>query len=647
MRCRAALSVSALVLGAACTPAVVVAPPNGGPGALPASTVTAAQLVKVHRSFGPSPSPDGASVAFLSDAPGLPQAFVVPVGTTPAIESAWKILAPATERTQFVDYSPDGRFVFFGRDKGGDENGQLYRVAPGGDPVVALTYNPKIRFNYGAVARDGHLVAYASNERDPAFFDVYVRPPDLGEPKRVYEGNGSYSASVFSPDGKKLVVQHEISSFNQDLILVDLESLQRTPLTPHMAEDEVRFSEPRFTPDGHAMFVLTDAGRDFVNVAVIEVGGGPPQPKPRFVLDDTHDATDIAISSDGKALAVAVNIDGWSELRLYDPTMPYDLRPLAKVLLPHGVVGKMEFTKDGRALFVAFSRASLPNEVWRVDVATGKSQRVTASDHAGIDDAQLVEPTVERFKSFDGLEIPVFVFKPRDAKPGEKRPAIVYVHGGPEAQFEPNFNPLVQYLVARGYVVAAPNVRGSTGYGKAYAHLDDVEKREDSVKDLAALHAWLGARPDVAGDRIAVTGGSYGGYMTLAAITLQPELWAAACEVVGIANFRTFLEQTKSYRRALREKEYGSLSRHGELLDRMSPIHKVDKIRAPLLVVHGANDPRVPVGEAEQIVDALKKRGQKVDYLRFENEGHGVFRAENRVTYYERLVQFFDSVMKK
>ncbi len=632
-------------LFAACTPAPV-APPGGG-GTLPASTITAAQLVKVHRSFGPSPSPDGASVAFLSDAPGLPQAFVVPVGATPAIESAWKILAPATERTQFVDYSPDGRFVFFGRDKGGDENGQLYRVAPGGDPVVALTGNPKIKFNYGAVARDGHLIAYASNERDPAFFDVYVRPPDLGEPKRVYEGNGSYSAAIFSPDGRKLVVEHEISSFNQDLILVDLESLQRTPITPHMAEEEVRFSEPHFSPDGHAMFVLTDSGREFVNLAVIEVGGGPPFPKPRFVLDEKHDATGVDISHDGKVLALAVNIDGWSELRLYDPTLPYDLKPLAKVDLPRGVVGKMEFTKDGRSLFVAFSRASVPNEVWRVDVATGKSQRVTSSDHAGIDEAQLVEPTVERFKSFDGLEVPVFLFTPRDAKAGEKRPAIVYVHGGPESQFEPNFNPLVQYLVARGYVVAAPNVRGSTGYGKAYTHLDDIEKREDSVKDLAALHAWLRARPDVAGDRIAVTGGSYGGYMTLAAITLQPELWAAACDVVGIANFRTFLEQTKSYRRALREKEYGFLSKHGELLDRLSPIHKVDKIKAPLLVVHGANDPRVPVGEAEQIVEALKKRGQKVDYLRFENEGHGVFRAENRITFYERLVQFFDSVMKR
>ncbi len=196
-------------------------------------------------------------------------------------------------------------------------------------------------------------------------------------------------------------------------------------------------------------------------------------------------------------------------------------------------------------------------------------------------------------------------------------------------------------------IFAAPNVRGSTGYGKRYAHLDDIEKREDSVRDLAELHRWLRTRDDVLGDRIAVMGRSYGGYMTLAAITLYPDLWAAACEVVGIANFKTVLEQTKPYRRARREPEYGSLARDGALLARISPIHKVGKIKVPLMVVHGTNDPRVPVNEAEQIVSALKERGLKVDYLRFDNEGHGVVRAENRVQLYERSAKFFDDVMSR
>jgi dipeptidyl aminopeptidase/acylaminoacyl peptidase len=230
-------------------------------------------------------------------------------------------------------------------------------------------------------------------------------------------------------------------------------------------------------------------------------------------------------------------------------------------------------------------------------------------------------------------------------QPGDRAPAVVWVHGGPEAQFTPYFSPVIQYLVASGYVVAAPNVRGSTGYGKRYAHLDDVGLREDSVRDLEHVNQWLRGREYVLPDRIAVTGGSYGGYMVLAAITLQPTLWAAACDIVGIANFRTFLERTASYRRALREAEYGSLARDGEILDRVSPIHRVDRIRAPLFVIHGANDPRVPVHEAEQIVAALRGRNQRVEYVRFENEGHGIFRLENKVRAYGELVRFFNDVL--
>ncbi len=270
---------------------------------------------------------------------------------------------------------------------------------------------------------------------------------------------------------------------------------------------------------------------------------------------------------------------------------------------------------------------------------------VTASDHAGLDPSTLVEPTLEHVRSFDGLDVPTFLYTPRGLRAGERAPVVVWVHGGPEAQFNPYFSAVIQFLVGHGYVVAAPNVRGSTGYGKRFSHLDDVEHREDSVRDLAAVNRWLRARPDVHPDRIAVLGGSYGGYMVLAALTLDPDLWAAGCDIVGIANFRTFLERTASYRRALREAEYGSLARDGELLDRISPIHHVDRIRAPLFVIHGANDPRVPVSEAEQIVEALRARRQRVEYIRFENEGHGIFRRENRVRAYGELVRFFDDVL--
>ena len=608
----------------------------------------AEQLVKVHRAFGASPSPDGSSIAFLSDAPGLPQLYTTTLGAAPAPESTWKRLVPAKERVQFTRYDAAGRFVFFGRDHGGDENTQLFRVMPSGQPVFAITSDPKVRHNFGAVARSGNVIAYTSNQRSAADFDVYVRPADLGDAKIVYDTGGSMTAEDFSPDGKKLLVSREISSFDQNVVMVDVESLRRRPLTPHREEDAVRFESPRFSADGKSVFVLSDSGRDFVNLAVLDVSEDLPTPPTlRFAFDEAHDVDAFAVAHTGSSIALKMNLDGWSEVRLYDATAPLHLRPGAKVDLPRGVVSGMEFTEDGRALFVGFSRAISPNEIWRIDVATGHATRVTESGHAGLEESALVEPTLERFKSFDGLEIPVFVYRPKDLAPGARSPAIVYVHGGPEAQFEPSFNPNVQYLVGHGYVVVAPNVRGSTGYGKAYAHLDDVALRENSVRDLAELNKWLRARADVFPDRIAVMGGSYGGYMTLAAITLYPDLWAAACETVGIANFRTFLEQTKSYRRALREAEYGRLDRDGALLDRISPIHKVAAIKTPLMVVHGANDPRVPVHEAEQIVSALEQRGQKVTLLRFPNEGHGVFRAENRIVYYQKQAEFFDAAMAR
>jgi dipeptidyl aminopeptidase/acylaminoacyl peptidase len=641
--CQASLSATATT-----TPTPSSAPwkPRSGP--------TAEQLVKVHRAFSPSPSPDGSAVAFLSDAPGLPQLFTLALSPSSAPsamrgspESTWTRLVAATERVQFAHYDSAGRFIFFGRDHGGDENTQLYRVMPSGQPVFAITNEPKVRHNFGAIARAGNLIAYSSNERNAANFDVYVRPADLGEPKRVYDSGGSMTAEDFSPDGKKLLVMQERSSVDQRVTLIDLASLQRRPLTPHSDADEVRFQNPRFSADGKTVFVLSDSGRDFVNVATLDVSNESSLAPPlKFVLDEAHDVDQIVVAHAGNTVALEVNLDGFSDVRLYT----YEgaqLRPAAKVDLPRGVAGPIELTEDGRSLLFSFSRASSPNEIWRVDVASGHATRITESDHAGLDDAALVEPAVERFKSFDGLEIPVFVFRPKDLAAGARAPAIVYVHGGPESQFEATFNPNVQYLVGHGYIVVAPNVRGSTGYGKAYAHKDDVALRENSVRDLAELNRWMRARADVMPDRIAVMGGSYGGYMTLAAITLYPDLWAAACETVGIANFRTFLEQTKSYRRALREAEYGELEKDGALLDRISPIHQVNAIKAPLMVVHGANDPRVPVNEAEQIVSALRARGQKVEYLRFPNEGHGVFRAENRIVYYQKQVDFFDSVMAK
>jgi dipeptidyl aminopeptidase/acylaminoacyl peptidase/quinol monooxygenase YgiN len=283
-----------------------------------------------------------------------------------------------------------------------------------------------------------------------------------------------------------------------------------------------------------------------------------------------------------------------------------------------------------------------------------KLTQVTKSDLAGIDPETFAEPELIKYKTFDGREFPAWFYVPKRSNDGVRRPpakpslrtVIVSVHGGPEGQERPGFNALYQYYLSRGYAILAPNVRGSTGYGKTYSHLDDVEKREDSVHDLAAAVDWLTTKGGADKKRIAIMGGSYGGYMTMAAITLYPDLWAAAVNTVGIVNWETFLMNTSGYRRRQREVEYGRLDKNLAFLRAISPIQKVDRIKTPLFVIHGKNDPRVPYTEAEQIVASLKKRGATVEYKLFDDEGHGISKRKNRLELYPLVADFLDKYMK-
>jgi dipeptidyl aminopeptidase/acylaminoacyl peptidase len=256
-----------------------------------------------------------------------------------------------------------------------------------------------------------------------------------------------------------------------------------------------------------------------------------------------------------------------------------------------------------------------------------------------------IEPEIIHYPSFDGLQIPALWYLPHDAQPNHQTPVVVSVHGGPEGQAQYTWNATFQYFLRRGYAVLAPNVRGSSGYGKHYLSLDDVRQRPDSITDLKYAVDWLYGQPTVAPKKIAVMGGSYGGFMVLAALTTFPDLWAAGVDIVGIANLLTFLENTSSYRRHLRTAEYGDPERDRDFLIALSPIHKADRIQAPLMVIHGAQDPRVPVGEAEQIVEHLRAGQRPVEYQRFEDEGHGIVKLKNRLVCYPRIASFLDTYL--
>lgn len=607
------------------------------------------RYLNIRSAGSPALSPDGERVAFLTNITGTPQVWMIDAA------GGWPHqLTFYEDRVDFISWSPDGTGMIFGKAKGGDENQQLYWMSPDGVEIKALTNDAKIRHNFGGWSHDGKKISYASNKRDRNFFDVYVMEVGTGREELVYQQDGSNGAVAWSFDDKQIIVSHgnEQLSLDNDLYHVDLSTKQATHLTPH--EGSAQFGNVRFAPDGHSIFFGTNDKREFYSLAQMDLATKRVQ-----VIDNTEwDLSSMEMSPGGGMLAYTINRDGFTEL--YLRRLDTNGKPLITAIgakdtpikLPgKGLVSGLEFSKDmgGEAaregkLAFTFNSSRHTSDVWLYDLKSRSLKQVTQSSLAGIPSNSFVEPELIRYKSFDGREIPAWYYKPQAA--GQKLPVIVSVHGGPEGQATPGFNSTFQYFLSRGYAVLVPNVRGSTGYGKTFTHLDDVRKREDSVKDLAASVDWLKASGGADPKRIAVMGGSYGGYMTLAAITLYPDLWAAAVNTVGIANFESFLKNTSGYRRKLREVEYGSLERDLEFLKTISPLYKVDRIKTPLMVIHGKNDPRVPYTEAEQIVEALRKRNAPVEYKLFDDEGHGVAKLSNRLIVYPLMADFLDKYMK-
>ena len=586
-------------------------------------------------------SPNGDRIAFLTNITGTPQVWMVNA------QGGWpEQLTFYPDRVDFVRWSPDGSGLVFAKSVGGDENAQLFWLSPDGAQIKALTDAAKVRHNFGGWSHDSKKISYSSNKRNKDFFDIYVMDVMSGKEELVYQQDGSNNPVAWSFDDNFLVVSHsnEQLSLDDDLYLVNLRNKQATHLTEH--QGAAQYGDVYFTRDGSALLLGTNDKREFYSLSRLNL-----QTKRAETLDDTQwDLAGATLSDDGRMLAYTINRDGFTELYVREVGADGQLgaKPESVKLPGRGVAGGMRFSKDSSKLAFTFNGARYNSDVWLYDLKSHALAQITNSSRAGVPQSTFVEPELIRYKTFDGREVPAWYYRPQNSAgaANAKLPVIVSVHGGPEGQEQPGFNSIYQYFLSRGYAVLAPNVRGSTGYGKTYTHLDDVRKREDSVKDLASAVEWLKTAGGADARRIAVMGGSYGGYMTLAAITLYPELWAAAVDTVGIANFESFLKNTSGYRRKLREVEYGSLERDLDFLRAISPLGRVAQIKTPLMVIQGKNDPRVPYTEAEQIVKALRDRSAPVDYRLFDDEGHGIVKLQNRLIVYPLVADFLDRYMK-
>jgi dipeptidyl aminopeptidase/acylaminoacyl peptidase len=600
------------------------------------------------RTAGPSGfNDDGTRLLISSNLPGTSQIFRM---DSPAEHAA----VPLDRLTQLTDenepvgagYLPRHDRLLVAMDAGGNERHQLFTMkdAPlgplGGERLADLVVDPDHIHRPGGVSRDGRLLAYSSNRRTGSDFDVYVRDLDSGEESRVYAPGGWTGAGGFSPDATYLALWEltERPGDNRSHLL-HLPSGELMEIDPHDDVDEAGVGTPSWLPDESAFFCSSDVGRDVAVICRGSVAGGEVELEPVIAPGWS---CGCAVDWTGRRLLVTWNDDGRTRARLHDPRT---LEEIADVPLPgDGVASGFRFSRDGRYVTFGYSSSTVPGDAWMVDLDEMRSRRLTVSP-SDIDPASLVEPELVRMPSFDGLDVPAFVYRP-SASSDTSRPVVVNIHGGPESQYRPGFSPLTQYLVASGFAVIAPNVRGSTGYGKRYQHLDDVDKRLDSVADLAAVHDWVATQPDLDETRAALHGGSYGGYMVLAGLAFQPERWAAGVDVVGISSLVSFLENTSSWRRRFREREYGSLSDDHDLLVAASPITHIDRMRAPLFIVHGANDPRVPLSEAEQIHAALTARGVRCELAVYHDEGHGLAKLVNRIDAYPRVVAFLREVLE-
>jgi dipeptidyl aminopeptidase/acylaminoacyl peptidase len=582
--------------------------------------------VQIGAATSPVFSKDGRTVFHLRGA-GLPQVWAMDVDGGNVRQ-----LSHHDEKVAFLRRCPADDRLIWGIDAGGDERQQFWLLEPGGEPR-ALTEAPDTIHDFGAWSADGARIAYAANDRDQRFYDISAMDLASGARTRLLEGSSILTVPSWTKDMARLLVIEDHSSSDSRLWIMDA-ATGATRAVPRTAP--ARFVSVRWVEQGAALMALSDAGADMMRLIRID-----PETGTSTVVFEAHgrDVEAWSLSPDETMLATIENDRGYAVLRAGRADGE---RPVVAGL-PSGIAADLAWAPDNAALAFTVQGPATPPGIWlwRNGAAAAPIPCEDPMAASGIDRSSLIAPRLVEWESFDGLRIPGWFALPRGPRPARGFPAVMWVHGGPASQTRANFRPDVQMLLSQGFAVLMPNARGSTGYGRAYLLADEVEKRPDFLEDLAAGRAWLATQPNIDPNRIGIMGQSYGGWAVLAAVTLQPDLWKAAVDYYGIADFATLLERTGPWRRDHRAREYGFPGTDDELFRKISPIHHVDRVVAPMLLLHGDRDPRVPMHESDQFNQALALRQKKVAYERFTYAGHGFIRPDHRRRVYASVAAHF------
>ncbi|MCO4771387.1 MAG: S9 family peptidase [Deltaproteobacteria bacterium] len=535
-------------------------------------------------------------------------------------------------------FVPGSKDIVFTGDIGGNEQYQLFRLSAETGETTLLT-DGLHRHSTPSWSRDGTRFAWSNNSRNGTDTDVYVAPvDDMSKALLVGQAEGSWYPIEWSPDDSELLVLHYVSTTDRRIKICKTDGSGCRDATDPKKPQAWRIV--RWHPDGDKLLVSVDSRSEFTRLYQVPLGKKGISKKGWVALTDDidWDVDGASMAKDGSSLAFTVNEGGYSALWLLDVATGTK----SKVDLPPGIIARVQWARNAQVLGFTMTDPTSTGDTYTYDAKTEELTRWTESELGGLDRGSLVAPTLESTNSFDDLEVPFFVYTPAGEGP---HPVVISIHGGPEGQARPYFSSRTQGLLSAGFAVVIPNVRGSSGYGRTYVSLDNGFKREDSVKDIGAVLDWIAARPDTFdAANVGVSGGSYGGYMVLASLTTYPDRIKAGVDVVGISNFVTFLENTKAYRRDLRRVEYGDERdpKMREFQERISPTNNADKITSALFVAHGANDPRVPVGEAEQIVEVVRANGHDVWSMIAMDEGHGFGKKTNRDTFSLLQLLFFE-----